>query len=323
MRRSGRLLIVLGAGLAIVAIALVLVVLLAGDTGSNGDDDSVAQEADEPQEITVMSAAREVPAHTVLTQDDLTEMTVQSDQVAGDPIQSSAEVVGLAYGVDLVEGQVLLQSEVETPGLANSIDPGRRAFALPVNSTNLLGGLIRDDDHVDIIFNVRAQLTGVVPSYPLELEENLELGEIEDQETEEGVEIPGVTLPEYGQPPQGPTYPYPGEEGSRFWISDMEDGDVSSKIMLQNVRIIRVLADAEGAEAGTDAESGDYLILDLDPVEAELVRFMTETGSYQVMLRSSEDQEQATTPGVTMNTLVDNWDLLAPKTVQLPGSGTE
>ncbi len=62
MRRSGRLFIALGAGLAIVAIGLVLVVLLS-DGGSDDSSDAEGTPAsDEPQEITVIVAARDIPA---------------------------------------------------------------------------------------------------------------------------------------------------------------------------------------------------------------------------------------------------------------------
>jgi len=320
MRRSGKLLIAMGVGLALVAVALVVIVLMSGD---DDPEDPQTGQSDEPEttevrEITVIVAARDIPAHTVLTQDDVREEQVQSDEVSGDAVRSTLEVVGLSYSIELVAGQPLLQADVELPGLANSIDPGRRAYMIAVAGSQLLGGLLRDDDHIDLIFTTRVNLQRVMPTYPLELPEALELGDIEDDpETGE----PGLILPEYGQEPPGPTYPYQGEDGSRFWITDTGDGDPITNVLLQNLRILRVVSSAE-ADSGSDDE-GDYLILDVDAVQAELLDFLGNTGTMQILLRNPEDQELSDTPGVTMNALVDEWGMRVPRTVRLPDAGAQ
>ncbi len=323
MRRSGRLFIALGAGLAVVAIGLVLVVLLTGGD-DEGDGDIVEGTAppEQVQEITVIVAARDIPAHTVITEDDLEEEVVQSDEVPADAMRNTVEAVGFAYSVDLFTGQVLVEGNRELPGLANRIDPGRRAFPLMVDGTNLIAGQIRDDDHIDIIFQTRVVLTRVHPTYPIELTDNLELRDAPGESLEEGTgRPPGVSLPEYGNAPQGPVYPYPGEPGSRFWLSDTLDGDPVGRTILQNVRILRVITAPLGDE--TSQLEGNYLILDLDPAEAELVQFLVENGTYQLVLRSPDDEELTDTPGVTMNMLVDNWGLVVPKTVRLPEAGAQ
>jgi pilus assembly protein CpaB len=217
----------------------------------------------------------------------------------------------------LVAGQPVLSANVELPGLANLVDPGRRAYTLPVTGSQLVGGLLRDDDHVDLIFSTWVAMNRILPTYPLELPENLELRDVTDPETDESA----IVLPPYGDPPPGPTYPYYGEDGSRFWISDTPEGDPITNVMIQNVRILRVVS-ATAGEA--DAESEDnYLILDLDPVQAELVEFLAKTGQVQIVLRNPEDQETPETPGITMNALVDDWGMRVPRTVRLPGAGAQ
>lgn len=322
MRRSGRLFIALGAGLAVVAIGLVLVVLLSGGDGDGDADPSATEAPDEVREITVIVAARDVPAHTVLTEDDLTEETVRSDEVPEDAMRNTVEAVGFAYSVDLFAGQVLVESNRELPGLANRVDPGRRAYPLVVDGANLIAGQIRDEDHIDIIFNVRTSLMRVNPTYPMELPDNLELRDVPAESLEDGGGRPsGASLPENGNAPEGPVYPYPGEPGSRFWITDALDGDPVGKLVLQNVRVLRVITSPLG-ESGTVVE-GNFLILDVDPVEAELLRYLVENGSYQIVLRSPDDEEFVETPGITMNLLVDNWGMTVPKTVRLPEAGAQ
>ena len=323
MRRSGRLFIALGAGLAVVAIGLVLVVLFSGG-GDEGEDNGDTGSQEEVREITVIVAAREVPAHTVLTEEDLAEDTVSSDQVPDDAMRNTIEAVGFAYAEELQAGQVLVEANRELPGLANRIDPGRRAFPLLVSGENLIAGQIRDDDHVDVIFGVRTAMTRVNPTYPLEILDVFELRDVppesldpEDSETRPS----GVSLPEFGDPPEGPVYPFPGEPGSRFWLTDEEDGDPLGKMILQNVRVLRVISASPG-EADPQIE-GNFLILDLDPVESELVQYLTENGTYRIVLRGPDDEEIVQTPGVTMNSLVDSWGLVVPKTVRLPEAGAQ
>lgn len=325
MRRSGRLFIVLGVGLALVAILLVGLVLLSGD-GDDGETTD-AEPDEEPQEITVVVAARDVPAHTVLTQDDIEEQVVDSDTVPGDVLRSRVEAIGFAYSVDLVAGQPLLESNRELPGLANRVEPGRRAVALPVEPVNLVGGQLRDDDHVDIVFSTRIELLRINPTYPMEVPDNLELQDIPGESLDPEAAVdgdlrpPGVSLPEYGEQPEGPVYPYPGEPGSRFWITDTGNGEPVGKILLQNIRILRVVTPTDAAQSDTGDES--FVILDLDPSQAELVDYLQQVGSYRLILRGPEDEDIVETPGVSMNQLVDNWGLLVPRTVRLPEAGTE
>ena len=260
--------------------------------------------------------------HTVLTEEDLAEETVQSDEVPPDAMRNMVEAVGFAYSVDLFSGQVLVESNRELPGLANRIDPGRRAYPLLVDGINLVAGQIRDEDHVDIVFTVRTQMLRVNPTYPLEIPDNFELRDVPPESVQEGSGRPGgASLPEYGTAPEGPTYPFPGEPGSRFWLTDTLDGDPVGKLVLQNVRVLRVISASLG-EANPQLD-GNFLILDLDPVESELVKFMVENGSFQVVLRSPDDEDLVETPGITMNLLVDNWGLVVPKTVRLPEAGAQ
>lgn len=320
MRRSGRLFIVLGVGLALVAVLLVGLVLLSGD-GDDGETTDAEPDGDEPQEITVVVAARDVPAHTVLTDEDIVEEVVQSDTVPDDVLRSPVEAIGFAYSIDLVAGQPLAESNRELPGLANQIESGHRAVTLPVEAVNLIGGQLRGDDRVDVVFSARVDLMRVNPTYPLELPDNLELDEIigEDEEGEEG---PGIVLPERGQEPPGPSYPYPGEDGSRFWITDIVDGDPIGKLIVQNVRVLRVVSPGDTLDGDTDEEQS-FVILELDPVNAELVEYLQVAGEFRLILRNPEDEEIVETPGVTLNELVDSWGVLVPRTVRLPEPGAE
>jgi pilus assembly protein CpaB len=314
MRRSGRLFIFLGIALALVAGLLAFVAL----TGGSDDTTSASADQVELREITVITAARDVVAHERLGEDDLQEEIVDASTVSSDVVTSRLEAIGLAYSDDLIPGQALIKTQLESPGLANRIEPGRRAFALPVDAASLIGGLVRDQDHLDIVFNTRISLLRINPSYPLEAPDNIELGEIKDPETDEDA----LLLPPYGGEPIGPTYPYPGEAGSRFRVSDMTEGDPSTKVILQNVRVLRVVVPGVSETGGATSEES-FLVLDVSPQEAETLRFMVENGTYQVILRGLEDTEIVATDGETYNQMVDDLGLPVPKTVRLPAAGAQ
>lgn len=314
MRRSGRLFIVLGIALALIAVLLAVVALTGGD---DSDDTTSGSGSNEPEQtVTIVVAAREIAAHERLTAEDITEERVNASSAPAGAITSELEVIGMAYADDLTEGQALMRARLETAGLSQRIPEGMRAYALPVDTINLVGGLIREDDRLDIIFSTRINLTRVNPSVPFEATDSM----IIDSVYWPDLDFDGLLIPMEGDD-IGPDYPYPGEAGSRFLVSDFEEGDPVSKVIVQNVRVVRTVLATD--PDGTGQTTGGMLVLEVTPDQAEALRFMMLNGTYQVVLRGSEDQEATTTNGITFDLMVDDLGLPVPKTVRLPEAGTE
>ena len=308
MRRNGRMLIVAGVALALVAAVLAVLVLSGGS--SSKDNTGTTGGAAKPKDVIVVQAKKDVTAHTLLTQDDLEEVKVDGSTANADAAHAIGEVIGFAYNSDLKKGQRLLQANLEEPGLANSLTAGKRAVSLPVDQNNLIGGLLRDDDHIDITLSIRISLTRVLPAVPVEVAQP------------SGSVNPDATLPPYGQN-GGPTYPYPGEPGSRFLVSDVEDGDPVTKVVLQDIKVLRVVNASASTSGGTAATSGDYLVLEIDPSQLELIQMMQTTGKFQISLRNSSDTAQVTTNGMNFKDLVMTLGFPIPSTVRLPGPGAQ
>lgn len=323
MRRSGRVFIFLGIALALIAALLVIVVLRGGDDS----DDTTSQTTPEaqPQLVTIVVAAREIAAHERLAEEDVREERVDAQTVPAGTVSSRLEVIGYAYADELSPGQPLLRTRLETPGLSHRIGEGMRAYALPVDMVNLVGGLVREDDRLDIIFSTRIDMLRVLPSWPLEAHERIEIDSVTIPEIDEdGNESTGeadLIIPEFGEE-IGPVYPYPGEAGSRFWVSDLDAGDPVTKLILQNVRVIRTVLATSSNDEGVIV-SGGTLVLEVTPEEAEILRFAVNNGTFHVILRGSDDDGISTTPGLTFNMMMDELGLPAPKTVRLPGEGSE
>lgn len=306
MRRSGRLFIVLGVVLGLAAVLLIVVALAGGDSG----DDQQASAETKPTDVSIIQAKREIPPHTVLKAEDLESVVVKSDTVNEDVAKDVSQVIGFAYSADLVEGQRVLLSQLELSGVAEELEPGRRAVSLPVTKNNLVAGLIRQDDRIDVVYEFNAALEGVYPSTPVETSGRPELtGEI--------------VLPPFGEEPDPLGHPFPGEPGSRTIITDANDGNPVSKIVLQDVRVLRVISpDANAASSGS-SDNEDFLVLDVDPSQAEFIHMMQFAGEYQIILRNPNDRDIANTTGINFELLVDGYKLPIPKAIRIPMAGAQ
>lgn len=330
MRKGGRLFIVLGVALALVAAVLAILVF------SNGLGSK--QQANQPAKATVVVAARDVQANTVLTQADVELTQVDKSVVAPGAATSVGQVVGYASAGNLKKGQYIVSGNLTTAGLNLDLANGKRAIALPVDRVNALGGMIQANDHIDLIYSTRIKLTRVLPTEPIEVTDATKGYANEDT----------LKLP---VPPTGAgsnTYPYPGEPGSRFLVTDNADGNPTTKIVIQNVRVLRVIAGDVTVDQTTSATTAstnqsasspnsntatpqtaadklpnsDLLVLEVDPQQAEVIKFLEDNdGRYQVALRAKDDNGSATTTGVTYDQLVSQYGLPVPKSVRMPGGG--
>lgn len=312
MRGNGRLFIILGVGLAALAVLLAVLMFRGADSGK------AIQTAAQPVKIVV--AAQDIPAYTVLKDQLLVEQTVNRDQLKGTELTSKSQALGKVSKVALVKSQRLTASDLSDSGLANDIVKGKRAVAVPVDRLNALGGLVRAGDYIDVIFSVKVTLLYVLPTRPLELD------------TTTAADRQSAQLP--AQAPADPSaYVYPGEPGSRFKVQDATGkGDPLAKVVVQDAKVLRVNvasttppvagqpAPTPTASSAANAKTTDFVILELTDEQAELVKFILDNGaSYTFALRATGDHEIANTTGITFDLLVTNYQLPAPKSVRLPG----
>lgn len=313
MRRSGRLLIVVGVVMGLAALLLAIFALSSGDD-DDGSGDTTGSEPT-PQDITIVQATKNLDPHVKLTAGDLEEVIVSEADLLNpaDHPRRINEVIGFAYSEELVEGQQILRSRLEVSGIAEELEPGSRAISMLVDQNNLVAGLIRQDDSIDIVYEINATLLRVTPTTPLEASDEVTL------QAE-------LVIPPFGETPDPAPYPYPGEPGSRFAITEGNAGNPVAKIVLQNIRVLRVITpstSSTGSSGSQTQDTGSYLVIQVTPDQAELVHMMTTVGTYQVMLRGAEDEDIVTSMGVNMELLVTEYELPVPKTVRLPEAGAQ
>lgn len=307
MRKNGRLFIILGVGLACLAVALAFLMF------QNAGQSQAVEKA--PVTVKVVTVIKDVAAHQQLRETDLGEETVDKDLLTGGEILVRSEALGLAPKVGLVKGQRVKKGELEVPGLTNDIAVGKRAVTVPVDKLNLAGGLLRDSDHIDLIFSTKVNLSYILPTRPIEI----------DTATAADAEVKAV-LPA-SQPGEPAAYVYPGEPGSRFKIKGQDGkGDPVSKVLLQDIKVLRVVAaptqqqgQQQQQQQQADAQS-DMLVLELTNEQAEVVKFILDNGaSYTFAVRGQDDHEPVQSNGITFDVLVTNYQLPTPKSVRLPG----
>ena len=306
MRKNGRLFIILGVGLACLAVALTFLMF------QNAGQSQAVEKA--PVTVKVVTVIKDVAAHQQLRETDLGEETVDKDLLTGGEILVKSEALGLAPKVSLVKGQRVKKGELEVSGLTNDIAVGKRAVTIPVDKLNLAGGLLRDSDYIDLIFSTKVNLSYILPTRPIEI----------DTATAAEAEVKPV-LPA-SPPGEAAAYVYPGEPGSRFKIKGQDGkGDPISKVLLQDIKVLRVVAAAPPAEGEQQKQQqttaqGDMLVLELTNEQAEVVKFILDNGaSYTFAVRGKDDHEPAQSNGITFDVLVTNYQLPTPKSVRLPG----
>lgn len=308
MRKNGRIFIILGVGLACLAVALAFLMF------QNAGQSKAVERP--PVTTKIVVASKDVPAHQKLQDTDLTEQTIDKDLLTGGEVFVKSEVIGRAPRTGLVKGQRVRLDELEVSGLSNDIAPGKRAVTIPADRLALAGGLLTDSDHIDMIFSLKVDLSIVLPTRPIEI----------STATAPDANII-VTLPA-SAPGVPSAYALPGEPGSRFKIRAAgSSSDPISKVVLQNIKVLRVVSATPPSQGQQQqqpqpaaTQQPDMLVLELSDDQAEVMKFILDNGaSYSFAMRGKGDENVANTSGITFDTLVTNYQLPMPKSVRLPG----
>jgi len=332
MKGGSKLFIFAGVGLALVAV-----LLFATSMGNGGKaNDEKGQSA---TTVDVATAKTNIKAHRILTIEDIVITQVEAKDAPADASSTVLEVAGQASRVDLVAGEPILRAQLEVPGLRNDIEPGKRAIALPVNDKSAMSGLVQAGDYIDIVFKARIDLVEPESAgsndVTLNVNVTAEAGDGEVPTPEPTVDVIG----ESGDVAvdKGPVI---GDPGTEFFIRD-DIGDVSelelvAKIMLQDVRILRVvrpgetyLANGTVAKPVADAapaEGNGQFILEVTPEQAELISFIQDGHhEYQIVVRNKDDHQTVTTSGITYSILAtdEEWALPWPKKIVAPVASPE
>ncbi len=293
MKRSNRLIFLIGIILAIVAA--VGVFYLAG--GSGTPNDGGLGRTPEP-EVQVVTAKQDIQTGTVIESNQLTTTKLAASVVPFDAIKSANEVVGLPARTTIVAGLPITASMFAPQGSSSNkevlraLDPGFRAMAVQVDQVTGVGTIIQPGDRVDIIIS------------------------FEDSDGKFPVVVEGPSS-RAGQPPQ---------VIKTFENVDDKLNNTSVKVLVEDSKVLGTLLppppaqETSGATPAPTANTGEVtlngqtqiVIVQLTPQQVELVRFAQLDGNLSLVLRATADRDlpPIATSGITLFELVTRWGVL-------------
>ncbi|MEO5953493.1 MAG: Flp pilus assembly protein CpaB [Chloroflexia bacterium] len=314
--RGGKFLLLIGAVLAAMAFIVVYVVMSGKLNLGSAPATDVASVPTAVPMVSVAVVNRDIPAYTMLDSTNVATIDMEASTVPSGTTTAPAAVFGKMTLVPLAKGQPVRQDQLTETGFSNILAKGERAFSLAVPEKSTFGNAVTENDFVDLIWTVNMSYDRVKP----------------------GADVDGK-----------PTY-----ETASF---------TSTKTLLQNVHVLRVIELAQDVPAGqaqknqqatsetsantatgpapvassmylNDAPYRSVLVLGLTDQQAEIVTYARLNGYVDLVLRSSAlqkdetgaavkdatgadlrgDKDLETTTGVTLETLIKQYGLLAPVT---------
>ena len=165
MKRSNRLILLIGLFLAVVAF--VGVILLTGNSSGSGGTPGPSAS---PTTAKVVKATVDIAAGT-----NVTAPMVSLDEVplaAGGPdtIPDTGLAIGKTVRRTVTKGQTLLYSFFVSSGVetnvTDALPKGLRAMAVQVSQVTGVGTLIQNGDHVDVVISMKIQTVAPDPKNP-------------------------------------------------------------------------------------------------------------------------------------------------------------
>lgn len=158
--RGGKLSLLLGVALGVVA-AVLIVVYLSGAKSESGGGSISGPTAN------VVVASQNIPAGTRITAEmvavkKLPDLTVLANAFTGvDAVVGQVTVVPVVAGEQFIPekitatGAAAVNEYGENPPVSLLLEPGQRAVSVQLSSLVGAGGLVRPGDHVDVILSVK------------------------------------------------------------------------------------------------------------------------------------------------------------------------
>jgi pilus assembly protein CpaB len=293
LKRSNRLILLIGVFLAVLAFVLVLVVLQNPQTTNNGP-------AAAPTTGPVVVAKTDIPLSTRIRADQVEVKTLNLTAINSGAFQDPSQVVGQIARQPVAAGAQLTQTTLNG-GLSGTVidvqtPAGQRAIAVRVDQISGVGTVIKTGDYVDAIFALTEEQFASVTQDPANAKQVIV--------TNPGPKGTSIKLILQGMQVLGTLLP-----------------PVAAPAANAN-------ASAAPAEPGTVLnEQQEIVILSVSPQQAEVIRYAQVQGNplltLSLVLRSPDDfidpatgqpvpPVVAETTGITLKELIDKYGVLPP-----------
>ena len=287
MRRTSRLVLLLGIFLA--ALTFVVVLFVANPTSPGGGGGGTSSTPTQPPNISVVVANSDIPLGTVVTADTastlFTSKTIPAGAAETNVLIDTSQAIGKTFRTNLLTGQQVHSTDFQNRAVQLTVPAGKRAFPVQVNELTGVLNLLDVGDTVDLIISLRGDAFPVV--------QVLADGSVT---VVSGINPLSVKLP--------------------LLLQD---------IQIIGVLDAPAPAPAEGqaAPAATPKPAitgaNKLLVLAVTPQQAEVLLFARTAGTLDAILRPASDAGQTVqTTGIILKTLVDVYKILPPEIVQVP-----
>jgi Flp pilus assembly protein CpaB len=294
VKRSNRLIILVGVLLAVVAFVAIIAFL--------NQRRQPAADA-EPQMETVLVAARDIAIGEQVTPDDVEEDEVDPEAVGPDTLRDPSQLRDRVALFAVPEGSQITESIFGQVGggavdIEGQLRAGEKAIAVQVDRATGLDFLIQQGDVIDIVLGVEIQVlqrtaeSAAAPDQPPRFETVTGLESARSVKTVlQAKRVLYVSESRIGPAPDPDETPAPGEE---------EQPTEPTVVVI--------------VFAGTNAD-------------AELVKFaqrdQSEVGAVTVTLRQAADTAIEETEGLTIDLLVERFGVPVPSVVDAPQTEPE
>ena len=292
MRRTSRLVLLLGVFLA----ALVFVVVLLSGTGRAPNNGQGAV-ATAPPPVSVLVAKADIPLGTIVSVDMFETKTLAVNLVEANAYGDASQAVGKTTRKAILLGQQIHSSDFQNRAVPITVPQGRRAMGLAVNQLTGVGNLVDVGDTIDVVISLGPDAfpaVQVLADGSVTVVGGLNPLTVKIPVLLQDVQVIGVIESPLPVPPAAQGQPAPS---------------VAPQVALETQRL---------------------LILALTPQQAEVLTFARELNPFgtsqlpvhsqvDVILRSPLDAGTTVeTTGVILKTLVDSYGVLPPEIVGVP-----
>ena len=287
MKRSNRLVILVGVLLAVLAFVGVLFIL----NGEGGD-------TQEPPVVqaTVLVATRDIAIDEEVTADMVEAIEVDPAAVVGHPFVDPSQLTGRPAVIEISEGQQVNQEAVgQVLGvtcISCQLEPGEKAIAFQVDRVTGLDFLILPGDRIDVI--VRQQVSVL-------------------QATADTINNPAGTQR---------FEVVAGLEGASTVKTVLQNKRVLYVSQAREVLGAEPTPAPDGTEAPPAAITSVIIVFAGTDQDAELIKFaqndVETVGPLTAVLRSRDDDVAEATTGLTLQLLIETYGVPIPNIVLLP-----
>lgn len=311
--RGGRFLLILGAGLAVMAFVVVYIVMSKGMV-SSGDSASV------PTAVPMVSVAvmnQDVPAYTVLDASNVATRQVEASTVPSNTTTDPATLYNKMTLLNLKKNQTVQTNELTEAGFSSVLKKGEHAFTLAVPERSTFGGTVTENDRIDVLWTTGIQFYQKKPLADNKFDYSEKVFTSTKALLQNVRVLRVITL----------TTPAPASGANSAPVTPADQTTGASANSAMN-------AATNAALYSANAPYQEALVLGVTDQQAEVLKYARENGSLDLTLRSSatvkdkdgnvvkdpatgEDQrldaDAEQTTGISINLLIEKYGLPVPQ----------